>query len=358
MMLSQNRHGILTQCLAQRFKALAQSKHFILYGLKPDQKIPVPADDLIVVHNFEPPNIDNNIGYHVANELMPMLAGLRETHQLSPTERVYALSEQQIFERYVGEIVRSMDGNETRAWHKFYDNTLRALTKLAKCHTDNEASSRGQPGSVHTASNPRLDFISNFGAIYRCTQDLIDISCPTELLTLLDVATCFGFFPLFLVQRQAISLAKVVGCDNNPALVDLANGYAQEQRLGQVRFVVADILTTEHKGLISSMVPFDVVTAIHLLEHLEPQQTGIAIANLWKLTGRRLIISVPFEEIPDKRFGHQQVFDRESLLAIGQRLSTSYRYFENRGGWIVIDRPPTLKQHSPRRSYHHAKVSH
>jgi predicted SAM-dependent methyltransferase len=116
------------------------------------------------------------------------------------------------------------------------------------------------------------------------------------------------------------------------------------------------IFTTNRGGFNSSVVPFDVVTAIHLLEHLQPQQTETAIANLWKITGRRLIISVPLEEKPDKQFGHQQVFDQQRLSAIAQQLSTSYRYFENRGGWIVIDRPATLTQNPPKRRYHHAKV--
>ena len=82
------------------------------------------------------------------------------------------------------------------------------------------------------------------------------------------------------------------------------------------------------------------VTALHLLEHLEPAQTAQAVAHLWRLTARRLIIAVPLETVPDPRYGHQQVFDRDRLLAIGRTLGGHCDYFEYHGGWLVIDRPP------------------
>ena len=54
------------------------------------------------MHDFEPWQIDNNIGSYVANELLPLLAESR-----GPMADGYAYSKQEIFERYVGGIVRS-----------------------------------------------------------------------------------------------------------------------------------------------------------------------------------------------------------------------------------------------------------
>jgi hypothetical protein len=155
----------------------------------------------------------------------------------------------------------------------------------------------------------------------------------------LDVATCFGFLPLLLASnRGSERLSGITGCDLNPALVALAGDYARQRRLADVSFIRADILAEDITREFASLGPaFDVVTAIHLLEHLEPEQTLPAMNNLWSLTRRRLIVAVPLETVPDERFGHRQVFDRESLLALGRHTSGCCRYFEHHGGWIVVE---------------------
>jgi hypothetical protein len=87
-----------------------------------------------------------------------------------------------------------------------------------------------------------------------------------------------------------------------------------------VRFGVSDLLADDiERELAPLPARFDVVTALHLLEHLEPAQTEQAVANLWRLTARRLIVAVPLETVPDPRYGHRQVFDRDRLLAMGER---------------------------------------
>jgi ubiquinone/menaquinone biosynthesis C-methylase UbiE len=134
----------------------------------------------------------------------------------------------------------------------------------------------------------------------------------------------------------------IVGCDLNSALVNLANDYARFKSLQSVTFMVADILAGDIQEVLAPAPTFDVVTAIHLLEHLEPWQTQQAIDNLWKITGRRLIIAVPLEEIPDPRFGHRQTFDQKRLTAMGRKLGGRCHSFEYHGAWIVIDR--ALKQ--------------
>ena len=274
-------------------------------------------------HDFKPAEIDNNLGYHVVTELLPLLA--RQRHRIDS-----GYSEQELFERSVGDIVRSMAGNERRAWRLFYANTLNAIQSRVGL---------GQPSKqTGEAAN---DFIDLFGAIYRFALDLIAALPTAAPPTVLDVATCFGFFPLLLARIGAATrtLGEIAGCDLNPALMAMADDYARHDGLASVRFGVADILAEDlERELAPLPARFDVVTALHLLEHLEFAQTERAITHLWRLTARRLIIAVPLEDTPDPRYGHRQVFDRERLLALGQALGGRCDYFEYHGGWLVCDR--------------------
>lgn len=320
MMLSRHRHALLVNGLEQRAAPLAASAHFQLYPLTAT----VPTDELIIVHDFSAAQIDNNLGYYVVSELLPLLATQR--HRIDS-----GYSEQDEFERSVGDIVRSMAGNERRAWRLFYANTLNATQISAGL---------GQPPG--RPDGTASDFIGLFGAIYRYALDLIE-ALPAAVAppTVLDVATCFGFFPLLLARlRTAKTLGEIAGCDLNPALMDFAADYARhEGLLAEVQFGVSDILADDiERELAPLLARFDVVTALHLLEHLEFQQTERAITNLWRLAARRLIVAVPLESTPDPRYGHRQVFDRERLLALGRTLGGRCDYFEYHGGWLVCDR--------------------
>jgi 2-polyprenyl-3-methyl-5-hydroxy-6-metoxy-1,4-benzoquinol methylase len=211
-----------------------------------------------------------------------------------------------------------MDGNEHRAWHLFYDNTLAALDRAGR--------EEGAPkGEIDGLQDLPRDYIADFAAIYRRAIDLADEIEPASIL---DVATCFGFLPLLLAsgawadrRRHHRQRPRIVGCDLNPALVSLARSYVRQRKLSGVRFVEADILDPATHGRSLPEVSFDVVTAVHLLEHLEPAQTAPAMAALWKLARRRLIVAVPVETVPDTRFGHLQVFDHESLGALGREMA-------------------------------------
>jgi 2-polyprenyl-3-methyl-5-hydroxy-6-metoxy-1,4-benzoquinol methylase len=265
---------------------------------------------VVVVHRFTPDQIDNNIGYYVANELLPLLDRLRGG---APRDSP-AYGEHELFGQSFAAVVRSIDANEQRAWRLFYDNTLAALRQAMAAQT------------------VKLDFIGPFGAIYRRVVDLL------RGQTLLDAGTSMGFMPLLLASREPVEemarLAQIVGFDSQFSLIQLANAYAAHRRLDRVRFVVADLLADDGDRL----GVFDTVTAIHVLEHLDAGQTEPAVANLWRHAGRRLIIAVPLERTPDARYGHRQVFDQARLTALGRRLEQPFRYFEHQGGWLVVDR--------------------
>ncbi|MCG8350444.1 MAG: class I SAM-dependent methyltransferase [Chloroflexales bacterium] len=306
LVFAHNRHAVLIDCLRRSAELLAQSERFAVYLLAggTDKQ---PEAEIVVVHRFGRAEIDNNIGYFVANELLPLLNSTRQSD----------------FEHLVGAIVRSIDIDERYAWHLFYDNSLAALERAI-----------AEPQDIP-------DFIWPFGAIYN------QVLLLAKGQTLLDVGACFGFLPLIYARRQAREDAsqpqqngashekrRIVGCDLDPALMQLANDYVRQSDLHQVEFVVADLLAADAARLGT----FDMVTCLHMLEHLAFDQTMPALTALWQRTGKRLIICVPLEEIPDPRFGHQQVFDAARLHALGQELGGSYRYFEHHGGWLVVDR--------------------
>jgi hypothetical protein len=256
------------------------------------------------------------------NELLPLLTvAWGRTPNGAQAGRPFAYDEQAVFEHCVGAIVRSMDGNERRAWHRFYDNSLAALERAM----------------AEPAAPP--DFIGPFGAIYRQLMALV------RGRTLLDAGTCFGFLPLLLArQGQArpdsgrrlldAELTQIVGCDLEGALIDFATAYAADQRYAGVRFKRADLLADDFARLGA----FDTVTAIHVLEHLEYSQTSAVLANLWAVTARRLIVAVPIEQRPDQRFGHRQIFTEASLLGLGRELGGRCRTFTLHGGWLIVDK--------------------
>ncbi|MBK8174722.1 MAG: hypothetical protein IPK66_05425 [Rhodospirillales bacterium] len=324
---SRLRHSVLVKGLSERAQLLASSRHFSIFAMIDVEAsgqcaADAAGDDIIVVHDFTRDQIDNNIGSYVANELLPLIAALRRANGCDE----YGFGEHETFERYVGEIVRSIDGSERRAWHLYYDNTLAALRAPALANGGNETP----------------DFIGDFSAIYRRAAELAAEVGPT---TLLDAATCFGFLPLLLASNGAQAgnhdrpPRRITACDLNPALVALADDYARARAMADVSFLRVDVLADDIEGEFAPLAPaFEVVTAVHLLEHLDAEQTPRAIDNLWQLTRRRLIIAVPLEAAPDARFGHRQVFDEERLSALGERTGGSCRFFEDHGGWLVVDR--------------------
>ncbi len=323
--LSQHRHGTLIGALDRSAPPLGRSSHFTLYALSTAGDD--DPDDIVVVHDFGPDQIDNNIGAYVADELLPLLARARA--EAPPPTNGYAYSEQETFERYVGAIVRSVDGNERRAWHRFYDNTLAALRGPGR-HADLAGSG---------------DFIGSFRAIYMRTAELV---AEVRGESVLDVGSCFGFLPLFLAGGAgAVGHAprRTVGCDHNPALVALANDYRRHRRIAGIEFMGADILAEPARSALTAEGGrFDVVTAIHLLEHLSGEDVARAMQHLWALTARRLIVAVPFEAVADPRFGHRQVFDAGRLRALAEPTDGTALTFEHHGGWLVLDRKPNKEK--------------
>jgi hypothetical protein len=74
--LSCQRHALLVDCLASRVEPLARSERFAIFDVcrrGPHQTVSLDPDDMILVHDFAPEEISNNIGRFVADELLPLL---------------------------------------------------------------------------------------------------------------------------------------------------------------------------------------------------------------------------------------------------------------------------------------------
>jgi hypothetical protein len=107
-----------------------------------------------------------------------------------------------------------------------------------------------------------------------------------------------------------------------------------------VRFDQVDLLSDE----MGSCGPFDTVTALHVLEHFREEDMYAVLAKLLRVTARRLIIAVPYEVgTPEPAYGHEQLFMREKLEAVGrwciQQWGAGQAYYEEcAGGLIYLDR--------------------
>jgi methyltransferase family protein len=262
-----------------------------------------PGAPTIVVHWFPPAAIDGDLGHHFLEELKPfgILAVLRG------------------FSDVFGAVVNSVVPQDPqRAWHLFGTNTLKRYHQLIGA---------GNP-------SPHYEFpVEVFAALYR---RVCELHIGTSLL---DAGCSFGFLPLVIAER-APALTKVVGVDIHAEPFPVTRAIAEERHLKQVQFVQADLLSDE----VSTLGSFDVVTALHVLEHFTETEMYRVLKNLVKITSRRLILAVPYEpDTPEAAYGHEQLFTREKLEAVGQWCIEQWgggqvQYENCVGGLLYLDR--------------------
>ena len=81
------------------------------------------------------------------------------------------------------------------------------------------------------------------------------------------------------------------------------------------------------------------------LEHLPEQELPVALAHLLKITAKRLLIAVPYEEKIQSLYRHHQAFTSEKLHTWGkwcvERLGENSRYWceDLMGGLLVVEWP-------------------
>ncbi len=266
-----------------------------------------PTSPTLLVHWFPQVAIDGNLGHYLMEELRPL--GM--------------LANQQRYGDIFGAVVGSIFPRDNeRAWRLFAANTLRHYHRLLASQMETEAPA---PDCTYP--------IEVFAALYRRVHGL----CAGA--SLLDAGCSSGFLPLILAERLP-ALARVVGIDIRAEPFPIARAIAGERHLANVEFTQADLLSYE----IASFAPFDTVTLLHVLEHFSETEMYRVLANLLRITKRRLVIAVPFEEgEPEAAYGHEQLFTREKLEAAGrwciaQWGSGQMQYEDCAGGLIWLDR--------------------
>jgi SAM-dependent methyltransferase len=297
-----NGYRVNRAALKQRFAEGGYQAHETLHFLLFTRSEPPTT---VVVHWFAPEAIDADLGDYVIQELKPL--GI--------------LAQPQDFSDVFGAMVGSLFPYDVqRAWHIYGTNTLRRYQEIL----------RDPPGSPVTHST-----IDTFAALYRPVFELLVGD------HFLDAGCSYGFLPL-LVAQQFPALSRVIGIDIRPEPFTTARLIAEERGLRNVQFAQSDLLTDD----LSTFGYFDTVAALHVLEHFREEAMYRVLRNLLRLTARRLILAVPFEQgEPEILYGHEQLFSRSRLEAVGrwclQQWGGASRMWceECEGGLLLVERP-------------------
>ncbi|MDQ0381464.1 mycofactocin oligosaccharide methyltransferase MftM [Amycolatopsis thermophila] len=210
---------------------------------------------------------------------------------------------QDVFERVFTGVVRSTVPDPARAWETFYANTLEHLRDP-----------RAAPA-----------LIAGIAPVYARVLRLVP---PGSVL---DLGSCFGFLPLMLAQRPRTT---VIASDIVAGSMRVLETVAAA-RDTPLRTMVCD----------ATRVPLpdrcvDTVTVVHLLEHLGPATGAAVLTEAQRLARSRVIVAVPFEDVPNADYGHVRRFDLATLTELGVGSGWRHRVSGFHGGWLILDRRP------------------
>lgn len=289
---------ILTQRFHQSGYQLKETAHFFLFTRK-------EAPSTILVHWFGPQEFNADMKHYLFYELQPL--------GLLKTSRDYGI----ILSGIIGSFHPASARN---AWHNYSANTLqRFLLFLSTAHTP-------------TVYN----FYATIGIFAHWYQRVCEL-CIGE--TLLDAGCDSGFLPLVIAERIPF-MKRVVGVDLRDDLFEVVGKMAADQHLCQIEFIQADLLADDlcHLGT------FDTITALGVIEHFTEEEMYSVLTALLKMTNRRFIMTVPYEEQPETIYEHQQTFTRQKLEAVGawcvQHLGGNSRMWceDCLGGLLLVER--------------------
>jgi hypothetical protein len=237
---------------------------------------------LAVQHNLLPDEISDELAVLLATEL----------------DDTGVLRGQSEFEAvFTGVVQSTVDGDGADdAWLRFYRNSLDRLE---------HGSAAFAPIHEHAAS-------------LVVGRDIVDLG------------SCFGFFPL----RMAAAGLNVTATDLSGPTMDLLDRMSAPLRR-PVR-----TLTCDAAGVPLPDGAADTVTVLHLLEHLDAAAAGSVLREAVRLARRRVIVAVPFEDLPRACYGHVQRFDAGILRVIADAWrATGVRAggHEYHGGWLILD---------------------
>jgi len=271
-----NGYNVDLAALKQRFVEggyrVQETAHFRLF------RRPQPPKT-ILVHTFSLEEMHADIKHYIIQELKPL--GL--------------LSHSQQFGEVLAGIVGSFFPDNARlAWHAYGAKTLQRFLLF-----------------LSTARTPQVfDFYATIGAFATWYQRVCEL-CVGE--SFLDAGCESGFLPLVIAERIPF-MQRIVGIDVRPDMFAVASDLAEERGLKNVSFLQADLLA----DAFSNIGQFDTVTALGVIEHFSDADMYRVLENLLKVTARRLILTVPYEQEPEVLYEHKQLFTKAKLEAVGQ----------------------------------------
>lgn len=151
-----------------------------------------------------------------------------------------------------------------------------------------------------------------------------------------EIGCCFGFLSLRLAREGVDTLA----VDLDPSVLRLLRTCAPADQAAP-RQVCLDARATPLAAGAA-----DTVYLVHVLEHLDEASGWGMILEALRLTRRRLVIAVPFEEVAVAQYGHVRTFDLPTLGRLASRITGAVghdggdvraRVDEHHGGWLVVD---------------------
>ncbi len=238
------------------------------------QEAPSP----VIIHWFAPEDLHTNISRHIVEELKPFGCVPNSIRQ---------------GEIMTGIVGTTFSGDVRRAWNYFGANTLQRLLLFVS--------------TAMPEVTPDCGTLEISATLYQRVCEL----CTGKRF--LDAGCNGGFFALLLAERRPF-VQEVVGVDIDKEVFHVAEELAQARNLTIVRFVQADLLSSD----IDALGPFDTVTALHVLEHFTEADMYHVLDHLLRVTVHHLILAVPYEETPSVAYDHLQCFSRAKLEQVGR----------------------------------------
>ncbi|MCF6387636.1 class I SAM-dependent methyltransferase [Mycobacterium sp. MBM] len=232
---------------------------------------------LLVEHDLGPDELSDALTLMLTDQLDGILLGQHD------------------FESVFTGVVRTTVVGGLASWSRFYRNSLQLL---------------------ESGRSP-------FSAVHRRAAELV------TGLTLLDLGSCFGFFPLRMSRLGHQVTATDLSTPTMDLLARVSVGIGRP-----LRTVACDAARVPRPDRVA-----DTVTALHLFEHLDPDTGDAVLAEAVRLARRRVVVAVPFEQVPQACYGHVRTFDLATLRELGTRCPEMRAgVFEHHGGWLVLDR--------------------
>ncbi|MGJ7441216.1 mycofactocin oligosaccharide methyltransferase MftM [Aquipuribacter sp. MA13-6] len=252
-----------------------------------------PDGRLLLRHRLRPDQVDDD------------LAGLLQAELFGPGW----LTGSEVFERCFTGVVRSCHDDALQAWERFYRNTLARLQAPA--------------GPEAADRRPWHGSLEEFAPVHR--RGLAEVT----LGPVLDLGSCFGFFPLQLAGRGE----QVTASDVSEGTMRLLAAVAP--RLGGA----LDVLRCDAARVPLPDGAVRTVTALHLLEHVPEDHGRAVLAEACRLATDRVVLAVPLEDEATAAYGHVRTLTLADLRRLGRSSGWAWRVTEDHGGWLVLDRP-------------------